>query len=359
MPPPIVAATWPFSAPGAAEAGARLAAGAALGEALAAGLGVIEEDPATGGYFVGVGGLPNAEGVIQMDAAVMDGAACRFGAVCALEEFVLRRRPALLPAVLLLLPDMQLCFTPDRLCSIATPTAVALRVLEASPHSMLVGHGARDFACSQGFTPRDVSTPDSRAAYDRFLATKQAPKSHDTCSMVAADGIGNVAAAVSTSGMSFKASGRVGDSPLPGSGLYADNDGGAAVCSGEGDKILRFCPAYRAVCLMAEGMSPSEACHKVLHGIANRLARAGEPMFEMVLLAINPAGEVGAASSCGNWHDHILNQNYPGFPYSYWKGPESEFLSEVAEIRVEPDTLPEEHKSAAAILASKVFPSAH
>eukprot|EP00050_Salpingoeca_kvevrii_P020717 m.101949 g.101949 ORF g.101949 m.101949 type:complete len:329 (-) comp8981_c0_seq5:1536-2522(-) len=328
MPPPIVAATWPFSAPGAAEAGARLAAGAALGEALAAGLGVIEEDPATGGYFVGVGGLPNAEGVIQMDAAVMDGAACRFGAVCALED-------------------------------IATPTAVALRVLEASPHSMLVGHGARDFACSQGFTPRDVSTPDSRAAYDRFLATKQAPKSHDTCSMVAADGIGNVAAAVSTSGMSFKASGRVGDSPLPGSGLYADNDGGAAVCSGEGDKILRFCPAYRAVCLMAEGMSPSEACHKVLHGIANRLARAGEPMFEMVLLAINPAGEVGAASSCGNWHDHILNQNYPGFPYSYWKGPESEFLSEVAEIRVEPDTLPEEHKSAAAILASKVFPSAH
>jgi len=296
----VCAATWPFGKPAADEAARLLAQGADALDALEAGLNVVELDPASGPYFVGLGGIPNAAGSVQLDAAVMRGSDCAFGAVGALEW-----------------------------CPRAV--SVARKVLENSPHSLLVGAGANQFAAAQGFAQEPTATADSDAAFAAHQAAAQEggggaaaaaaaaerPLKTDTLSAVALDRSGAVSAAVTTSGMSFKAVGRVGDSPIAGAGLYADAEAGAAVATGDGDHIMRFCPALRVVDAMGRGgLSPDEACASVIAAIFARVRRSGRPMFEMALLAISPAGEVGAGSTFGQWRDHVTGKQWAGFPYA-------------------------------------------
>eukprot|EP00039_Didymoeca_costata_P008570 m.113615 g.113615 ORF g.113615 m.113615 type:complete len:327 (+) comp14138_c0_seq7:426-1406(+) len=293
---PVCVGTWPFSVPAVAEARRLLvdSSNVNVETALVRGVKVVEDDPNTGAYFVGRGGIPNEDGVIEMDAAVMRGKDCAVGSCLAITS--------------------QPC-----------PSLVAHKILTDCRHSVLAGKGASDFALKQGLSLEDPGTPESAAAYDDYLKKlkskdkQQGPELKepitDTLGVVGVDAEGHVAAVVTTSGMSFKASGRVGDSALPGAGLYADDMGGAAAASGDGDQILRFLPCFRVVQAMIGGKSPTEACEIVLNEIRERLEKSGQPMLDIVIVAVNTAGVYGAGSSIGPWRDHVTGENYTGFPY--------------------------------------------
>jgi len=295
---PVAAATWPFGEPAAKEAERCMREDPHCEGLLALekGLNVVELDPATGPYFVGKGGLPNAVGQVTLDAAVMRGSDCRLGSVAALQH-----------------------------CPRAV--SVALQVLERSPHSMLVGNGADAFAAAQGFAKESIATEASDKAFEEYQSRKrdgvkdeEKPLKTDTLSAVALDGEGNVSAAVTTSGMSFKAEGRVGDSPVVGAGLYADAEAGACVATGDGDQIMRFCPSMQVVLAMGLGQTPDEACSGTIASIFRRMQRSGQPMFEMALLAMDTGGRVGAGSTFGLWRDHVTGQQWQGFPYAVAQG---------------------------------------
>ncbi|KAK3554093.1 hypothetical protein QTP70_019043 [Hemibagrus guttatus] len=230
----------------------------------------VENDPQTGRYIVGRGGFPNNKGIVECDAAIMEGVPGRFGAVAAL-------------------------------CGVGQPCRVARKVMERSPHSFLVGEGAEAFAREQGFTietNNDMLSAYTATAYQEFLENGKQVRGHDTISLIALDLTGNITVGVSTSGKPFKAPGRVGDSSLPGCGLYADHTVGAAAvvffnvesilsnpATGDGDKIMCYCPSFHIVQLMRQGLSPKEACCSVLADIKKRTAE--DKCFEIGLIALN------------------------------------------------------------------------
>uniref|UniRef100_A0A671Q492 N(4)-(Beta-N-acetylglucosaminyl)-L-asparaginase-like n=1 Tax=Sinocyclocheilus anshuiensis TaxID=1608454 RepID=A0A671Q492_9TELE len=245
----------------------------------------VEDDVDTGRHIVGRGGYPNFKGVVECDAAIMEGVPGRFGAVAAL-------------------------------CGIAQPCRVARKVMEKSPHSLLVGDGAEAFAQELGFTSEpnaNMLSDHSATAYRVFIHTHTHTHKHThthTHGLIALDLSGNITVGVSTSGAPFKSPGRVGDSPLPGCGLYADH---TVSSTGDGDKIMCYCPSFHVVQLMKQGSSPNEACHAVLADIQRRIGV--DKCFEIGLISLNMKGEVGAASSVE-------------FPYTFW----SQVLSSVEEL---------------------------
>jgi len=310
--PVSVAATWTFSKPAVATALAALRAGGSALDAAEAGVRAVERDPLSGPYYIGKGGLPNADGVVQHDAALMDGATMNVGAVCALER-----------------------------CS--EPVAVARLLLDNSPHSVLVGAGASAFAAAHGVAEDEPLLPGGTAAWEEWVAEKAgaaattnpgaesagAPAPHDTMGLVALDAQGHLVAAVSTSGMAFKAAGRVGDSPIPGSGLYADDEVGACVATGDGDNILKHCASYATVENMRLGMSPTAAAEAAIVRMLRRAARGSAPWFEVSLVAMNAAGESGAASNIVKWTDFLAEGRgdqveFDGFPFCFGAGDAGE-----------------------------------
>ncbi|XP_025076871.1 uncharacterized protein LOC112553697 [Pomacea canaliculata] len=203
--------------------------------------------------------------------------------------------------------------------------SVARSVMEKSPHSMLTGNGAVDFAIEQGFQI-DSTLVHHSDEVGLSLATKgemicksniqQQTAGHDTLGLIVLDTYGNIGAGVSTSGMTGKARGRVGDSALPGSGLYADNEVGAVCCSGDGDQIMKFCPSFHVLQFLKQGQSPEEACQNV---VKNMVRRVGSPSsVEIGIIAVNSLGEVGAATTVREWVDSQTGQTYPGFPFTVW-----------------------------------------
>ncbi|XP_028845283.1 uncharacterized protein LOC114795799 isoform X2 [Denticeps clupeoides] len=267
--------TWAFSQPAVEKMRSLVLAGHHATDVVETAMAEVENDKETGHHVVGRGGFPNNRGLVECDAAIMEGSPGRFGAVAALQ-------------------------------GIAEPCRVARRVMDRSPHSLLVGVGAVMFAVEQGFTvePNDnMLTPQSALAYQEFLEKKKSASGHDTLGLIALDLKGNITVAVSTSGAPFKSPGRVGDSPLPGCGLYADHRVGAAAATGDGDKIMCFCPSFHIVQLMKQGLSPREACCAVLADIMMKTGQ--DKCFEIGLIALNMKGEVGAASSVD-------------FPYTFW-----------------------------------------
>ncbi len=267
---PLIVATWRFG-PIAVEAGWRILrdGGTAL-DAVEAGARAVEDDPSVDS--VGYGGLPNAEGVVELDACIMDGTTLGFGAVAALRR-------------------------------IRNPISVARRVMERTPHLMLAGEGAYRFARAQGFRPQDLLTPRTRAAFrkrpvrppsfDHHLAPID--DWHDTVGVLALDAAGRLAGACTTSGMPWKLPGRVGDSPLIGNGLYVDGSAGAAVCTGFGEEIMRQASAAVMVEAMRRGASPQAACREAAGRMA-RHTRNNPGMPAAGFLALSPDGRVGA---CG------------------------------------------------------------
>ncbi|CAH3024666.1 unnamed protein product [Porites evermanni] len=299
----VVVGTWSFSLEAVKLISDKLCAGSVGLDALENGINAFEENPDTGCYFVGRGGLPNSSGILECDAAVMTGKRCCFGAVAALQ-------------------------------GVAKPLAVARHVMENSPHSILVGQGAQEYAVKNGFPVEPNSalqTHESIEAFEEFLRKSDKDVGgHDTIGILVLDSKMQLTAGVSTSGKAFKHPGRVGDSPLPGSGLYADDEVGAAAATGDGDKMMRFCPAFHAVQLMKEGYSPQESCEIVVKESQRKAGTTARP-FEMALIALNRKGEVGASSTVPLFEDKRLNTKYSGFPFVVW----TEQMTS-PEIRVQP-----------------------
>ncbi len=226
---------------------------------------------------VGHCGNPDRDGYLTLDASIMDGDG-RCGAVAALED-------------------------------IAHPISVARQVMEKSPHVLLVGAGAQQFAIAQGFEKTALLTESAKKAWQTWQreskyqptinperASKALPgdkNNHDTLGMLAIDQSGKLAGACTTSGMAWKMRGRVGDSPIIGAGLYVDNEVGAATASGMGEEMIRNATSFLVVELMRQGKSPQEACLAALERIVKKREEASKNL-QVCLLALNKHGEVGA-----------------------------------------------------------------
>lgn len=228
---------------------------------------------------VGRCGYPDRDGRLTLDASIMDGDG-RCGSVAALED-------------------------------IRHPISVARRVMEKTPHVMLVGAGAQQFAMEQGFAREALLTDAARKAWREWkIESKYQPKlnverlstsrpgdssNHDTLGLLAIDSQGRLAGACTTSGMAWKLHGRVGDSPIIGAGLYVDNEVGAATASGVGEEMIRNAASFLVVELMRQGKSPQEACLAALQRIVHK-REAASKQLQVCLLALNKHGEVGACA---------------------------------------------------------------
>lgn len=229
---PVVISTWRHGLEANAAAWEVLTAGGSALDAAEAGVRVTEADPAVS--TVGIGGRPDRDGIVTLDAAIMVGAGdC--GSVMALED-------------------------------ILHPISVARRVMENTPHVMLAGAGARQFALAEGFPTTELLTEESRQEWEKWKTENPGYRppinveNHDTIGLLALDKNGELAAACTTSGAAYKYHGRVGDSPIVGAGLYADNEVGAATATGWGEAVVRACGSFLVVELMRQGHSPTDAC---------------------------------------------------------------------------------------------------
>lgn len=260
-----VISTWTFSKSGTEQAARALKHDASALSAVEAAISTVENDPSV--TSVGYGGLPNANGILQLDAALMtsDGKA---GCVMALEGY----RSAI---------------------------PVARLVLTNSPHTALAGKGAAAFAAANGLPPSlDLLTAHASTRHAEFLRGASAPLRHggpdemghtDTVGVIVRDATGALAAGCATSGMQFKHSGRVGDSPIIGAGIFVDACG-AAVASGDGDQMMRFCLTFLAVERMRNGEDVGDACRYAMHRV-----HATDPNCQAAIVAMDASGRTGAS----------------------------------------------------------------
>ena len=266
-------------------------------DAIIAGVNIEELDPED--QFVGLGGLPNEEGVVQLDASCMHGPTRRAGAVGALED-------------------------------IATPSLVAKAVMDHTDHIMLVGAGAKKFALEMGFKEQNLLTEKSRQDWLRWKAclnpadawldarsdsvlppsTASIPFDHPlhvkfttgTINMNAVNVAGDMSSVTTTSGMSWKVPGRVGDSPIIGAGQYCDNTVGAAGSTGRGEANIKACGAFLIVEFMRQGLSPDDACLKTIDRVIAMTERRlldvqGRPLFDLQFYALAKDGRFGSATA--------------------------------------------------------------
>lgn len=268
-----VVSTWDFGVGANQVAWKTLASGGSALDAVEAGARWAESDLCN--PTVGRCGNPDRDGVLSLDASIMDGDG-RCGSVAALSD-------------------------------IAHPVSVARRVMEQTPHVMLVGEGAQQFAVQQGFERKKLLTQEAEKAWREWLKTAQyTPEinaerrsrpgdssNHDTLGMLAIDAQGRLAGACTTSGMAWKMHGRVGDSPIIGAGLYVDNEVGAATASGVGEEMIRNAASFLVVELMRQGRSPAEACREAIARVVRKRPEASKTL-QVCFLALNKHGEVGA-----------------------------------------------------------------
>src|SRR6266542_1846345 len=267
----IVIATWPFGQTAVKIAAALLDNGQPALDAAIAGAQAVEDDPKVDS--VGLGGLPNAVGTVQLDACVMDGRTLACGAGAGIEN-------------------------------VRHVAALARRVMEKTPHVLLVGEGARLFAVGQGFPLETLTTPESLAEWQKRKPGQRRraappngapPGSHDTVTVLALDNKGSLGGVCSTSGLAHKLPGRVGDSPLIGAGLYVDDTAGAAGATGVGEEIIRVGGSLLLVEAMRAGKSPQEACELAVRKVNAVAVRRGVHPARVAFLALDPKGRVGAA----------------------------------------------------------------
>jgi len=250
-------------------------------DAAVEGVKIQELDPADNS--VGYGGLPNEDGVVQLDASCMHGPTRRAGAVAALE-------------------------------GIRTPSEVARLVLRYTNHIMLVGAGAKRFALSYGFREEELLTPESRDLWLRWRANRgreddwlDVPEGEKmarvtgTINMNVVNTKGDISSVTTTSGLAWKIPGRAGDSPIVGAGQYTDNAVGAAGSTGRGESNIMVCGGFLTVEHMRRGMKPTDACMETLKRVValtppRLLDPRGQPRFDLQFYAVNKAGDFGAAS---------------------------------------------------------------
>ena len=260
-------------------------------DAVIAGVNLVEDDPKDNS--VGLGGLPNEHGVVELDSSVMHGPTGRGAGVAALRN-------------------------------IKNPSLVARRIMDRTDHVLMVGEGALQFAKAHGFKEENLLTDDSREIWLRWKENlsksddwlsphtietldvgegiKSAIRNYGTINCNALDNNGNVSGVTTTSGLAFKIPGRVGDSPILGAGLYVDNEVGAAGSTGRGEANLLSCASVMIVEYMRDGASPEEACLSACKRIAHQtkmkrlLDKDGKPNFSVSFYAINTKGQYGGAA---------------------------------------------------------------
>ena len=256
---------------------------------------------------VGLGANPDRDGYVTLDASIMDHQ-WNCGAVAAMER-------------------------------IKHPISVARRVMEKTPHVLLVGVGAQQFAVAEGFPLEpDVLSDDAKKAYHEWLkkseykpvinientkSSSEGPAAparlagggwnHDTIGMIAMDAAGNLSGSCTTSGMAFKMRGRVGDSPIIGAGLFVDNEVGAVTATGQGEDVIRICGSHSVVEYMRQGLSPEQACKAAVEKIA-RIKKEKAKDIQVGFIAINKKGETGG---------YALQ---PGFSYAIKSGTEERLI---------------------------------
>ena len=264
---PVVLSTWRFGIQANEEAWKVLSQGGKALDAVEKGVRLVEDDPNE--RSVGYGGRPDRDGRVTLDACIMDEKA-NIGSVASLEH-------------------------------IKNPISVARAVMEKTPHVMLVGDGALQFAVSQGFEKINLLTPESEKEWKDWLKTSEYKpvvniENHDTIGLIALDEHGNLSGACTTSGMAFKMHGRVGDSPIIGAGLFVDNEVGAATATGHGEEVIRTCGSHLVVELMRQGKSPQQACEEAVKRIYKNFVNQNRNVKDTQIgfIAINKFGETGA-----------------------------------------------------------------
>ena len=271
---PIVVCTWNFRN-ATAKAWEVLEKGGSSLDAVEQGVMIEEAD--VNNNTVGVGGRPDRDGHVTLDACIMDKDA-NCGAVLCMEN-------------------------------IAHPVSVARKVMEKTPHIYLAGAGAEQFAYEQGFPKVDLLTEKSKQDWLEWKKTSEYKpiiniENHDTIGMLAIDKNGDLSGACTTSGMAYKVRGRVGDSPMIGAGLFVDNEVGAATATGVGEEVVRTVGSFLIVELMRQGKSPQEACEEGVKRIMEK--NKDKQDFQIGFLAINKKGETGGYCI------------HPGFSYSMY-----------------------------------------
>lgn len=261
---PVVLSTWNFGLAANVEAWKILSGGGSALDAVEAGAKVPEGDPKESS--VGLGGLPDRDGHVTLDACIMDEHG-RCGAVAFLEHIV-------------------------------HPISVARMVMERTPHVMLVGEGALQFALANGFKKEKLLTNESEKAWKEWMKKAEYKpvinvENHDTIGIIALDDHGNLSGACTTSGLAYKMRGRVGDSPIIGAGLYIDNEIGAATATGLGEEVIKIVGCHLVVELMRQGNSPQQACKLAVERILKKNPEKAK-QIQVGFLALNKNGETGA-----------------------------------------------------------------
>ncbi len=278
---PIVISTWDHGLAANQAAWHILQKKGTALDAVEAGVKVTESDPES--TSVGLGGLPDREGKVTLDACIMNHKN-ECGAVAFLQN-------------------------------IENPISVARKVMEETPHVLLVGEGAYQFAREKGFPKKNLLTKASEAEWKKWLTeSKYKPiinrENHDTIGLLALDESGNLSGACTTSGMAYKLHGRVGDSPIIGAGLFVDNEVGAACATGMGEAIIRIAGSAIVVELMRNGKSPQEACEETVARI--RKKHDNIENLQVGFIALNKKGEYGAYSLYSGFSYALKNKGEEG-----------------------------------------------
>ena len=265
---PLIISTWNHGLSANEAAWKALKEGKPALDAVEAGVMIPEGDPNI--QTVGYGGFPDRDGKVTLDACIMDHNS-NAGSVCFVQNF-------------------------------KHPVSIAKKVLQETPHVMLAGSGAEEFALEQGFKKENLLTPESEKAWKEWLEkSKYQPviniENHDTISMLILDAEGNLTGACTTSGAAWKMHGRVGDSPIIGAGLFLDNEIGAAAATGLGEAVMRTAGSAMVVEQMRMGKSPLEACKEIVERIYKKYQGNKDMEFLQVgFIAVNKNGEYGGYS---------------------------------------------------------------
>ena len=271
------------------------------GDAIETAIREVEDFP----YYksVGYGGLPNEEMEVELDAAFMDGDTLDIGAVAAIRDF-------------------------------ANPVSIARRLSHEKVNSLLVAEGAEKFAHKEGFERKNMLTDRAKAHYRKrvkeMTQTLKPYSGHDTVGMVCLDEQGKMTAATSTSGLFMKKKGRVGDSPIAGSGFYADSKIGGASATGLGEDLMKGCISYEIVRLMGEGLHPQEACEQAVNRLDRELRERRGEAGDLSLIAMNNQGQWGVATNIEGFSFAVATESQEPTVYLVNRQPDGHCTFEVA-----------------------------
>ncbi|MEM7784160.1 MAG: N(4)-(beta-N-acetylglucosaminyl)-L-asparaginase [Planctomycetota bacterium] len=278
---PVFVATWPFGKFACEKAFEIASTNQPMLDAIEQGIGVTESDIKNAS--VGIGGIPNAEGKVELDACIMAGPQHQAGSVAGIQD-------------------------------IAHPISVARKVMEQTPHVMLVGEGAKKFALSNGFAETNLLSEKQRRRWEDRQKESNQPQPeinedhHDTIAMLGVDTQGNLYGGCSTSGWGYKIPGRVGDSPIIGGGLYVDNTVGAAGATGLGENVMRYCGSFLVVEMMRQGANPTEACVQAIRRIESLDPKSFDEL-SVNFIALAKDGTFGAAGTNKGFKFSVTTKN--------------------------------------------------